>query len=55
MLILKVPLFVSITIINKHLLHIIPNVCAEIVTQISSITLLIILNLANDAVSSDQT
>ena len=31
-------------VIKRHLLHIIPHVCSEIVTQISSNTLIILLN-----------
>ena len=45
-LILRVPLFVSCYLIKKHLLHIISYVCAQFVSQISSFTLMIPLNLS---------
>ena len=46
MLILRVISFVSCYLIKKHLLHIISHVCVQFVSQISSITLMIPLNLS---------
>ena len=43
---LRVPLFVSSLIIKSYLLHIIPHICAQTVTLISSNTLIILLNLS---------
>ena len=46
MLMLRVPLFVLLTIVIMHLLCISPHICVEAVTQISFITLIILLNLS---------